>query len=66
MFYSLLMFASDTMKSFFEPRIDKIVDLIEGQLGQVELQQQIRCRVRSHHTKKIPFHLADLCSRMFS
>jgi hypothetical protein len=43
MVYSLLMLISDIMKSFFEPRIDKIVQLIERQLAQVDrLQKRYR------------------------
>jgi len=38
-FHYLLMSASDTMKSFFEPCVNDIVDLILGQVLQVEKQR---------------------------
>ena len=38
------MFCRDDMKSFFDPVVDQIIELIQGQIIQVEYQQR-RVRV---------------------
>ncbi|KAH0538333.1 hypothetical protein FGG08_005068 [Glutinoglossum americanum] len=42
-FHSLLMLTSDNMRSFFDPCVDRIVELIEGQIAQVaRLQTRLK------------------------
>ena len=44
-FHNLLMLNSGDMKSFFEPCVTSIIELIEGQIGQVEGSLGRRVRV---------------------
>jgi hypothetical protein len=45
------MLTSDDMKSFFYPCVNRIVELIEGQVAQIE-RLRVRPKVRTHLAKK--------------